>query len=263
MSFLDSLSSMHRSFVVVLLFAFFGAGAILISYVIFPCISIFEKKEKKKQSYSNVIHKTWKFFIHLMEKTGSIKVLLENLEKLETETQQNTKGKIIVANHPSFIDIVLLIGLMPNTICIAKKELKKNIFMGNIVKSLYLINDEDKEKLLKDALEVLNNGFNIVIFPTGTRTVEGEDLKLHKGASMMALHAKADILPVYINCDYRFLTKNQKIYDAGKKPVKYTITVNELIKIDDFAKQSSNLTKIQLRNRVNKAIKEKISTPQN
>lgn len=262
-SFLGSFSSVRRSFVVIFLFAFFGAGALLISYVIFPCIAIFEKKEKKKQSYSSVIHKTWRFFIQLMEKAGSIKVLLENPEKLETETQQNTKGKIIVANHPSFIDIVLLIGLMPNTICIAKKELKKNFFMGNIVKSLYLINDQDNEKLLKDAVEVLNNGFNIVIFPTGTRTLEGEELKLHKGASMMALHAKADILPVYISCNYRFLAKNQKIYDAGKKPVQYTITVNELIKIDDFAKQNPNLTKIQLRNRVNKVIKEKISTAQN
>lgn len=247
--------ALWRSFIVLFLFAFFGVGALIISFLIFPYGSVFVKKERRKYFYSNVIHKTWKFFTAMMVKTGIIKVVIENAEKIE-----NVRGKIIVANHPSFIDIVLLIGLLPDTVCIAKKELKKNFFMGNIVKSLYLINDEDNEKLLKESFEVLQKGFNIIIFPTGTRTVDTEELKLHKGASMIALHSKADILPVYINCDYKFLAKNQKIYDAGTKPVTYTITPNDEIKTEDFAKSNDDLTKIQLRNRINQAIKEKISS---
>ena len=87
--------------------------------------------------------------------------------------------------------------------------------------------------------------------------IEGENLKLHKGAAMLALHTKTDIVPVNIHCDYKFLAKNEKIYDAGEKPVNYTISVNDTIKIEDFSKQ--NLTDIQQRNRINSAIKEKIS----
>ena len=240
-----------RSFVVVFLFAFFGAGAILINYIVFPYISVFLKKQERRQHYCKLVHKTWKFFCRLMEMTCAIKVVLKNPEKLN-----NLHGKIIVANHPSFIDIVLLIGLLPDTVCIAKKEIKKNIFMGNIVKLLYLINDEDNEQLLKDASEILSQGYNIVVFPTGTRTEEGKAIKLHKGAALMALHTKADVIPVHISCDYKFLAKHQKIYDAGIKPVTYTITVNEEIRTELFNKPE--LTNIQIRNRINTAIKERI-----
>ena len=53
-----------------------------------------------------------------MEKLGSIKV--------ETNGEfEDIKGKVIVASHPSLIDIVLLIGLIPNSLCLAKKELLK------------------------------------------------------------------------------------------------------------------------------------------
>ena len=130
--------------------------------------------------------------------------------------------------------------------------------MGNIVKSLYLINDEDNDKMLEESVEILNQGYNIIIFPTGTRTTDGEDLKLHKGAAVMALHTGADIIPIHISCDTKFLAKHQKFYDAGDKTPTYTITVNNEIKISDFKEQ--NLTQIQKRNRVNQAIKEKIKS---
>ena len=243
---------LFRSFIVLFLFAFFGCGALIINYIVFPYISLFVKEEEKRKAYCNVIHKTWKFFCTMMQKAGAIKVELTNPEKIK-----NLKGKIIVANHPSYIDIVLLIGSVPNTICVAKKELKKNIFMGNIVKSLYLINDEESEKMLKNTVEILKEGYNIVIFPSGTRTQENEPLKLHKGAALMALHTHCDIVPVHISCDYKFLAKHQKVYDAGEKPVTYTITINDEIKIEDFSKE--NLTQIQQRNRINETIKQKIS----
>ena len=243
---------LFRSFIVLFLFAFFGCGALIINYIVFPYISLFVKEEEKRKAYCNVIHTTWKFFCTMMQKAGTIKVELTNPEKIK-----NLKGKIIVANHPSYIDIVLLIGSVPNTICVAKKELKKNIFMGNIVKSLYLINDEESEKMLKNTVEILKEGYNIVIFPSGTRTQKNEPLKLHKGAALMALHTHCDIVPVHISCDYKFLAKHQKVYDAGEKPVTYTITINDEIKIEDFSKE--NLTQIQQRNRINETIKQKIS----
>ena len=250
MSFL----ALKRSFIVLFLFAFFGAGALLINYLIFPAASLFLPKKSHKSFYCGVVHKTWRFFNGMMQKTGIIKVDFVNSERLF-----DAKRKIIVANHPSFIDIVLLIGFLPDTICVAKKELKKNLFMGNIVKSLYLINDEDNEQLLADTVRVLENGYNIIIFPSGTRTVEGEDLKLHKGAALMALHSGADILPLNIHCDRKFLAKHQKIIDAGEKTINYTITANEPIRTNELLNSADDLTKIQLRNRLNNVIKEKIS----
>ena len=128
--------------------------------------------------------------------------------------------------------------------------------MSNIVSSLYLINDEDKEKLKQEADEVLKQGYNIVIFPTGTRTLEGEDMKLHKGAAMIAINSDAEIVPLHISCDYKFLAKNQKIYDADEKTVNYIITVNEKIVPSQYKKE--NLDDIKFRNLINSIIKERI-----
>lgn len=248
------MKALFRSLVVLSLFVFFGCGALIINFIIFPLGNIFVKKENRRKCFCTIIHKTWRFFNVLMQNSGSIRVEIQSLCDIE-----KIKGRILVANHPSFIDIVLLIGILPNTVCIAKKELRRNFFMGNIVKSLYLINDEDNEKLLKDAAELLGDGYNIIIFPTGTRTSEGEKLKLHKGAAMMAIHTKTDLLPIHIKCDSKFLAKNQRVYEAGEKIINFKITFHDEIKIENFTKQE--LTDIQLRNRVNNSIKEKISSP--
>ena len=74
----------------------------------------------------------------------------------------------------------------------------------------------------------------------------------------MALHSGANLIPIHISCDTKFLAKHQKFYDAGEKTPTYTITVNNEIKISDFEEQK--LSQIQKRNRVNQAIKEKIKS---
>ena len=245
------LRKIFRSLVVVFLFGFFGCGAMILNFAIFPFIATFIKQEKRRHTYCKVVHKTWKFFCDLMQKSNCIKINFDSAEEIK-----NLKSKIIVANHPSFIDIVILIGYLPNTICVAKKELRKNFFMGNIVKSLFLINDENKEILIQETTKILDEGFNIIVFPTGTRTDTNTELKLHKGASLMALHTKTDIIPINIHCDKKFLAKNQCFCDANSQTINYNITVNNTITPTDYMQK--NLTDIQIRNRINNAIKEGI-----
>lgn len=232
-----------RSVLVLFMFVFFGIGAFIINYFIIPF-----KKQNKNTSYK-VVSGAWKFFVSMLQKTKIISIEIDNKEKLK-----DIKGKIVVANHPSFIDVVLLTSILPKSVCVAKKELKKNFFMGNIVKSLYLINDENKETLIKDAKNILDEGFNIIIFPTGTRTLENEPLILHKGASMIAISLKVNIVPIFIKTDYKFLAKKQKVYDAGDKPVKYFIKINDEIEIKE-----ENLSPVHYRNKINNIIRDRIS----
>lgn len=242
-----------RSFVVLFSFCFFGVGALILGFVVIPVLSLFIKKESRRAVFCDIVHNLWAFFTDFMQKTGSIKF---NVEEETKKILKNTKGAVIVANHPSYIDIVLLIGLIPNSLCIVKKEVKKNPVMSNIVKSVYLINDEDNEVLKKEAARALAEGFNVIIFPTGTRTLDGEDMKLHKGAAAIAMYANAPIVPLHLSCDYKFLAKHQKILDAGTKPVNYYLKLNETINIDDYRQPDIDDTK--LRRRINAVIKDRI-----
>lgn len=231
-----------RSITVLFLFVFFGVGAFFISFFVFPFL-------KTKCACQKVIYVAWKNFCNL----------LEFLKIIEINYHAKTpapKGKIIVSNHPTYIDIVILTALIPNCICMAKKELRNNIFMGNIVKSLNLINDENEARLIEEAKKALDAGFNIIIFPSGTRTKKGEPLILHKGAAQIAIKTGANILPVNISQSYEFLAKGQSVLCAGVSPCKYVITMKDEIEIKAFA---PDLSEIKLRNKITEKIKFEIS----
>lgn len=239
----------YRGFLVLAEMIFFGIGALFIGCVLFPLLGIFYKGKERRKKFAGIIKTSWKFFIGVMEYSKEIKVSIDgNLSGI--------KGKIVAASHPSFIDIILLIGNMPDSLCLAKKSILKNPVMRNIVKSLYIINDIDPEVFKKSAVEALEEGYNIVIFPAGTRTLPGEDIKIHKGAAQIAIASGVAIVPVKIETDYPFLIKNHFPLDAGTKPVNYKLTVMPEIKISDF---SPELTEIKLRNHISERIKQSIN----
>ena len=234
-----------RSVLTVLCFFGFGVGGFIIGVALFPIAALFGGKAAKVK----LLRASWIFFEFVMRSLGLIRVERKGVNP-------NQRGRVIVANHPSYIDIVLLIGLIPDTLCVVKSEIKKNPIMSNIVKSTYLINDENNDTLKKEAKQALSDGYNVIIFPTGTRSVEGEALKLHSGAASVAMYANVPIVPIHITCDYKFLAKHQKIYDAGEKPVNYYLKINDTINIDDFKTPDINDTK--LRRRINSVIKDRI-----
>ncbi len=236
----------YRGLLVLLEMILFALGALYIGCVLFPLLSLKYKGKERREKFAGIIKNSWKFFISVMENSKEIKVHIDG-------NISDIKGKVVVASHPSFIDIILLIGNMPASLCLAKKDLLKNPVMRNIVKSLYIINDVEPEEFKKSAVEALNDGYNIIIFPTGTRTLPGEDVKIHKGAAQIAIAAGVDIIPVRIETDFPFLIKNHFPLDAGDKTVNYKLTVQPEIKLSDF---DPSLTEIKLRNHICEKIKE-------
>lgn len=237
-----------RGFLVVFSFIIFGTGSLILSFLFLPFAGIFFKNEQKREYFSKIIHKLWKFFTEFLIFIKIINLKIENFK--------NVKGKIITATHPSLIDIVILIGLFDNSLCLAKKELLNNIFLKNIIKNVYIPNNIDIEEFKTECVNALNNGYNIIIFPTGTRTSKSDEIKIHKGPALLQIASGADILPVKVECNYPFLQKNQPIYDAGNKPVTYTITVMSEIKLSQFSEPSE----IRLRKVISERIKFDFNT---
>lgn len=231
-----------RSFLTISVFIIFGIGSLILGFIYIPICTLIVKKDKKRQHLVNIIHKLWKGYIHFLQSLSLIKIEVNNFFEPE--------GKIIAASHPTLIDILILIGLFPNSICLAKQKLMNNFFIGRIIKNVYITNDIDFNDFKHEADKALKEGFNIIIFPTGTRTVKGDILKIHKGCAMLQIFSGANILPVKIDCNYPFLQKNMPVYDASDKLITYNITLLPEIKLSDFTKDSE----IKLR----KAISEKI-----
>ena len=208
-------------------FTTFGLGGLFIGSFIFPLILIFGDGRKQRFIFSNIIHISWKLFVYLMSACRLISVKMVNSEHLKS-----LKGKIVVANHPSLIDIVILISQIPNSICIVKGSLANNFFIKNIIKCVYILNNEDFEALSHKVDKALKENFNIIIFPEGTRTnFNNKEYKLHRGFAQLAIKSNAGIIPINIESTPHILGKNQKWYDIGVSVVKYTITSHNEITI--------------------------------
>lgn len=242
--------SFLRSFTVLFFFVLFGFGAGVINFVLFPLGKIFAKN--KKLYYSSIIHGSWKFFIRVLEVSKIIRLDISSRDELG-----QISGKIIVSTHPSLIDIVILTGLIPKTVCIAKKQLLNNPLFGNILKAIYITNDVDIEEFKNNATAALQEGYNVVIFPTGKRTGANENLKIHKGAALLAIASGVPIVPISMKTSYSFLGIGQPIYDCGNKSVVYTI--KQMPEINPATLVQRDISEAALRNLVSKKIKENIS----
>ena len=225
-----------RSILAVFCFFIFGIGAVILNFLLFPFI------KNNKELCSDIIHYTWKFFVNLMMWLKLFRLDIKKLGKI--------KNKVIVSTHPSFIDIVILIALIPRSTCFVKKELAHNPILKNLVTSIFITNEVELEELKSESKKMLDRGFNVIIFPSGIRHRRDEFLKIRKGASLVALNAGKNIVPVRMFPDRDFLFINQPFYAVSDRCVNFEIEQMREINIADFIGESEIITKQRLTNKI-------------
>ncbi|MCF0214849.1 MAG: 1-acyl-sn-glycerol-3-phosphate acyltransferase [Fibrobacteraceae bacterium] len=183
-----------RIFAKLLSFACFGVGGFILGTAWFPTLFVasgFSRKRFGKWArYS--IHLSLKLFVIEMELLGLLTLNVEHRERLKEQ-----KSKVVVANHPSLLDVVMLYSLIPNADCIVKGSLAENRFIRGIINAIYIPNSRSFDEQLKNAATSLNQGNCLIIFPEGTRSVSGMPWTFKKGAARFALSAQKDVLPIY------------------------------------------------------------------
>jgi 1-acyl-sn-glycerol-3-phosphate acyltransferase len=163
-----------------------------------------------------VIRHAFRGFLSLVEFLGVIEVKTSRLESLK-----KLKGSLIICNHPSLLDVVIIMSRVENLQCVVKKELWSNPLIGGVVRAAgYIRNDLDPEEFLSVCQEQLKQGENILIFPEGTRSKQGQPMSLCRGLGNLALAAGADIQSLVMTCKPIAYNKEMKWYHIpAKKPV--------------------------------------------
>ena len=147
---------------------------------------------------------------------------------------------IIVANHQSSFDIVLLYRLWMHFKWVAKRELFRMPFIGwNLWLNRHIVIDRASlrgaKKMLLEAQRHLNKGTSVLIFPEGTRSVDGAIKRFKDGAFMLAKKANIPILPVVINGSKEVFPKNGYVVKGAQK---FTMRILPPIHPDTFADKS-------------------------
>lgn len=225
-----------RSILAVFCFFIFGIGAVILNFLLFPFI------KNNNELCSDIIHNTWRFFVNLMMFLKLFRLDVKKLEKIE--------NKVIVSTHPSFIDIVILIALIPRSTCFVKKELAHNPILKNLVTSIFITNEVELDELKSESKKMLDRGFNVIIFPSGIRHRRDEFPKIRKGASLVALNAGKNIVPIKVFSDRDFLFINQPFYAVSDRCVNFEIEQMREINIADFIGESEIITKQRLTHKI-------------
>lgn len=200
------LRAIRRGATSVLLFGVFGVGALLIT----PLMLVLRKPERCQP----IVRAAWRFTVSVFVWTRLIRIDRGNLGEIS--------GSVIAASHPSLIDVVLLTALVPRTMYVAKQTLLRNPVLAAIVRATAL---PDDHTLPERAAPFLAKGWNVLIFPEGTRSPEGGGLNpLHRGAAQLALRAGVPVACIRLATSRRILGKRQRPWDLGEEVVTYALT---------------------------------------
>ena len=155
------------------------------------------------------------------------------------ENIPETNGFMVYSNHQSLADIFALIYLFRDR-CqmgyVAKEEWRKYKIIANAIlytRSVFLTRGDSREaiKTIKEATELLKQGFNLVIFPEGTRSKSHEMAEFKGGAFKFAEKGKVPILPVTLDGGYKLLEEK-----GTYQPAHVKITVHPLVHIEEMDK---------------------------
>ena len=227
-------------------FAFFGICSLILGILLFPIMHVLSgfSETKFKKMVRKFNYQYFKLFVKISIILGAVRLTVEN-----EETLKSIRSKVVIANHPSLFDVVILFSLVPNADCIVKGELIQNKFISLIIKNLYIPNNIPFDEQLEHAKKSMDEGNNLIIFPEGTRTKPGEPWDFKKGAARFALYSKNDVIPIFFGGNEKIgLRKHDKLlqFHPTEKylynlKVLAPISINEYIDMP-MTKSASKLT---------------------
>jgi 1-acyl-sn-glycerol-3-phosphate acyltransferase len=210
-------------------FALFGLFGVLLGAVVFPLLRLlFPSREKRRICSVRLVCFGFRCFIGFMRAAGVLSYEIRGRERL------GRPGQLIVANHPSLIDVVFLIGFTPLAGCVVKAAMWRNPFTSGVASATGYVRNFPTDEMIEGASSALQQGQSLIMFPEGTRTTPGKPLEFHRGAASVAVRAARILTPVYISVDPVTLTKGQPWYRIPARRPHFRLVVGEDIDISPF-----------------------------
>ncbi|SBV37252.1 Phospholipid/glycerol acyltransferase [uncultured Stenotrophomonas sp.] len=208
-------------------FLAFGVGGLL-GGLLFPLLLLVGDDRRRRSMARRLVQRSFAAHVGIMRRLGVLTYEIRGRERLDRN------GLLVLANHPTLIDVVFLVSLLPNADCVVKQAVARNPCMRGPVRAAGYIANDDGAGLVDDCIAAVRAGGNLVIFPEGTRSVPGRVPQLQRGAANIAVRGRLDITPVRITCTPPTLTKGQKWYRVPSRRFHVQVEVGEDISIAPF-----------------------------
>lgn len=195
-----------------------------------------EKIEERDALVQEVVPKWAKM---LMEASGS-SVTVYGQDKVPAD-----ETVLFVSNHQGNFDIPILLGYIDKPKAfMAKKELENIPLMSKWMKHMecvFMDRENPRKSLvaIKEGIGKLKSGYSMVIFPEGTRSLDGNVGEFKQGALKLATKSKVKVVPVAISGSNNIMKKKSLIVN----PSSVTIVISDPLEItEEYLKDTSKLS---------------------
>ena len=154
--------------------------------------------------------------------SGMLRIDSRALDALRDEP-----GLIVVANHPSLLDALMLVARLPRSACVMKGSLVRNPFLWPGARLARYIRNDSPHGMVRLAVQDLDQGGQLVLFPEGTRTTQAPVNAFRAGVTLIAKLAQAPIQAVFIDSDSPYLGKGWPLWRLPPLPIVFSVRVGK------------------------------------
>ena len=160
----------------------------------------------------------YRLFWRIAALSGMLRLEAEALDVLRDEG-----GLIIVANHPSMLDALMLVARLPRSACIMKASLIHNPFLGPGARLARYIRNDSAYGMVQGAVKDLEQGGQLVMFPEGTRTTRAPINPFHASFAIIAKRAQVPVQTVFIDTVSPYLGKGWDLWRLPPLPIRFSV----------------------------------------
>jgi 1-acyl-sn-glycerol-3-phosphate acyltransferase len=211
-----------RSGLVAIMYFGFGLFGLILSYVRLPlALRGIEDPEQRIRASTELLRRWTRSFLRWMERFDLIRFHDPEIPAI----LESGKPAVVVANHPSFVDVLFLVAVIPDIAYVAKAAWFRSPLIGPILRSCDHIpgpagqTPADGAIVLEHILNRLQRGRPVLIFPEGTRSPLRDVHPFQRGAFEAAMRSGVPVVPFVLSFEPSILRKDQAWHYGSDRPV--------------------------------------------
>ena len=165
-----------------------------------------------------------------------VRLILKLLYRVEVHGEMPSEPRaLIIANHQSFLDAMIFASCLPYkpAFMVHSQIMRNRLYAFWVRQAPHLVVDSGSPYAVKAAVQFIESGHPLVIFPEGRITMTGALMKVYDGTAFIAAKSQALVIPIHINgADQAkgFSRLSEPVFPQRLFP-KITVTITKPVRI--------------------------------